>query len=85
MLGTLLQNSYVFAVLSAVITAVLAYGFSRVTEPDPARWNPAFFKTLVCALAAGLLVAYLASPRAEPFATEPFDVVAGGGAQVLTA
>ena len=78
MLGGLLQNSYVFAVLMAVLTSVLAYVFSRVTDPDPARPNRTFFKTLVSALAAGLALAYFAAPRAEPLATEPFDVVAGG-------
>lgn len=78
MLGAVLQNSYVFAVLAALLTSVLAYALSRVTDRDPSRHNPTFFKTLLCSLAAGLTLAYFASPRPELVATEPFDVVAGG-------
>lgn len=82
MLGALLQNTYVLVVLMALLTSVLAYAFSRLTDTDPARPNRTFFKTLVSGLAAGLALAYFASPRAEQVATEPFDAVAGG--QVLT-
>lgn len=77
MLAAVLQNHYVFAVLMAILTSVLAYALSRMTDTEPGRPYRTFFKTLVCALAAGALLAYMASRKtAEPMATEPFDMPA---------
>lgn len=76
MLRALLLNRHVFAVLTAVLTAALASALSHVTERDRVRTYRTFFKTLVSCLAAGMAVAWLASPGTEPLATEPFDVAA---------
>ena len=75
MLG-FLQQPYVFALVVALVTAVLAYSYSRVTDADASRHSRTFFRTLAAASVAGLGLAYLASARSAPvMATEPFDAV----------
>lgn len=75
MLG-FLQQPYVFAVVVAVATAVLAYLYSRVTDQDATRHSKTFFRTLVAATLAGVGLTYVATARSAPvMATEPFDAV----------
>ena len=83
MFKQLLQHKYVFAVLATTATAALAAAFARVTErplrePAGGVAYRAFFKTLLSGLLAGLSLAWLAAPSAEPVATVPFDAVLPG-------
>lgn len=66
-----LQQPYVFAIAIAVLTATAMYFYTKTMEQDD-KCNKAFFKTLTAGLLAGLGLAYLSTPRAEPILTEPF-------------
>lgn len=72
-----LQQPYVFAMALAVLTSVLVYLYSKTTERDPSQVNKTFFKTLAAGTLAGMGLTYLTSNRAEPLATEPFDLPMG--------
>jgi len=71
----ILQQPYMFAMALAVLTALLAYLYSRTTERDGAQANKTFFKTLAAGALAGVGLTYLTSGRTEQLATEPFDVM----------
>lgn len=64
------KSYYVFAVVVALVAAVLNFLYARTLEtPDDA--SKTFFKTLVAALIAGLVLAWFVS-RPDDVATEPF-------------
>lgn len=74
MLG-FLQQPYVFALVTAVLTAILVYFYSKITDGKDGKTSKStFFKTLAAGLAVGMGLAWLSAPRAETIATEPFDV-----------
>lgn len=68
-----LQQPYVFAFTVALLTAVLSYLYSRISEKDPQKCTKTFFKTLAAGVVAGAGLTYLTSSRPETVATEPFD------------
>lgn len=70
-----LQQPYVFALATALLTATLAFLYSKTTEREQGGATRTFFKTLASAALAGVALTYFASGRAEPLATEPFDPV----------
>lgn len=69
-----LRQPYVFAFTLAILTAALAYAYGRVTDVDTTKSYRTFFKTMAAGILAGGLLTYISSPRAEPMATEPFDM-----------
>lgn len=87
MLGAL-QQPYIFAIVLAVVTAVLAYLLSTVTDKDAVRSKRTFFKTLAAGVVAGLALTYFTTGRARggdaagaaAVVTEPFDAIAGATA-----
>lgn len=88
MLGAL-QQPYIFAIVLAVVTSVLAYLLSTVTDKDAVRSKRTFFKTLAAGVVAGLALTYFATGRARgadagaaaaAAVTEPFDAIAGATA-----
>lgn len=80
MLAFLQQQPYVFALTIALLTAALAYMYSRTTEKEPAGANKTFFKTLAAGALAGIGLTWLTSARPEALATEPFDALPVGAA-----
>lgn len=66
-----LQQTYVFAIAAAVLTAAVIYFYTKTLDKDE-QCNKAFFKTLTAGLIVGLGLAYISTPRAEPILTEPF-------------
>jgi len=69
-----IQKPYVFALAIALVTAILAYAYSKVTDKDSNVSYRTFFKTLAAGALAGVVLTYLSTPRAEAMATEPFDL-----------
>jgi hypothetical protein len=72
-----LRQPYVLATVSAVLTAVIVYFYTKTTDRDPAPRH-AFFKTLTAALAVGIALTWLtrmssgpANVAPEPFFTDP--------------
>lgn len=71
MLGFLRNYPYAFALVVALVTAVLVWLYERTIEPDTEKTKKTFNKTLLAGVLAALAVAWLAS-RQEPLAAEPF-------------
>lgn len=74
-----LQQPYVFAFGVALLTAVLSYLYSRVTDKERGNSTKTFFKTLAAGIVAGAGLTYITSSRPEAVATEPFDAPVNNG------
>lgn len=79
MLG-MLRQPYLFAIALAVVTAVLAFALSKVTDKDSTKSRRTFFTTLAAGLVTGIALTYLTAPKGvaeAAIATEPFDAIPG--------
>jgi hypothetical protein len=72
-----LRQPYVLATVSAVLTAVIVYFYTKTTDREPAPRH-AFFKTLAAGLAVGIALTWFTTSRGaavsvapEPFFTDP--------------
>ena len=68
---SVLKQPYVFALVSAVLTAALAALIAGYTRPADADRSKVFYKTLLAASVVSLGLAYFVN-RVEPVSTEPF-------------
>lgn len=71
MLGFLRNYPYLFALFIALITAALTWLYERTIEPDAAKVQKTFNKTLLAGVIAALALTWVVH-RQEPTACEPF-------------
>lgn len=71
MISFLRNTPSAFAILVALLTAVLAWAYERTLEPDAAKVTRTFYKTLAAGAISAVVLTYIVH-RPEPVAPEPF-------------
>lgn len=65
------QNPHLFVLLHSLITASVAYGYSKLTHPEKQDHIKLFWKTLLISISVGIVLVYFVHKK-ETLATEPF-------------
>lgn len=65
------QNPHLFVILHSIITAAVAFGYSKITHPEKDDHMKLFWKTLLISVSVGLVLVYFVHKK-EDISTEPF-------------
>lgn len=69
---SIFQNPHLFVLLHSLITASVAYAYSKLTYPQKTDHERLFWKTLLISISVGIVLVYFVHKK-ETLSTEPFQ------------